>query len=54
MANNQTAPCWIRCVFDTMLGKADGGKDRGAMTADEIAAPFIQAFAAEGGCPSVL
>ena len=48
--------CWIRCVFDTMLGGggAGGVSRQRPMTAEEIAAPFVQAFAAEGGCSSVL
>ena len=51
--SNITQPCFLSCLFDTILGNATLGVK--PMTATGVAAAFVKAFepAAEGGCPTV-
>ena len=50
--NNATTPCYLDCLFTTMLGNASLGVL--PMTTESIVAPFVEAFSGDGkGCPSV-
>ena len=50
--NNATTPCYLDCLFTTMLGNKSLGVP--PMTTESIVAPFVEAFSGDGkGCPSV-
>ena len=50
---NISQPCYLDCLFTTILGNATQGVE--PMAADEITAAFRRAFASteDGGCPKV-
>lgn len=62
-AANRSSPCFIGCLYDTLVGPAGAWATPSAapavrsMTPDEIVAPFLRSFAtddpAQGGCPEV-